>query len=102
MCLLWQVICAQVCFPSLDIGRCQLISDSSYLCSDVFLSFFDMTNMSCSGDSGSSYLPCAAPPNGQAVMGIDMVSLLLSSAANGIASRFGTPLERKSGADTSL
>lgn len=96
--------CAQVCFSSLGIGRCQLISHSSHLCSDVFLSFFDMTNVSGSGDSGSSYLPCAAPPNGPACTGCcpgGGRGVLLSSAANSIASRLVTPLERTSGADRS-
>lgn len=50
--------------------------------------------------------PCAAVPGGSpalaAVLGMDVVSLLLSSATNGIVSGLVTPLERKSGADRCL
>lgn len=35
------------------------------------------------------------------VQAMDILSLLLSSAAKGIAARLATPLERKSGADRS-
>lgn len=47
-------------------------------------------------------LPQMAKPALAAVLGMDLVSLLLSRAASSIASRLGTPLERKSEADWSL